>query len=54
MRHCPQAVLAALDGMCAGAGAAMAMASDLRVGTARSKTAFHFNRGGLAACFMSA
>ena len=54
MRHCPQPILAAIDGVCAGAGAILAMASDLRVGTARSKTAFLFNRVGLAGCDMGA
>jgi enoyl-CoA hydratase/carnithine racemase len=54
MRHCPQPIIAAIDGVCAGAGAIMAMASDLRVGTARSKTAFLFNRVGLAGCDMGA
>ena len=54
MRACPQPVIAAIDGICAGAGAIMAMASDLRVGTARSKTAFLFNRVGLAGCDMGA
>ena len=54
MRACPQPVVAAIDGVCAGAGAIMAMASDLRVGTARSKTAFLFNRVGLAGCDMGA
>ncbi len=54
MRHCPQPIIAALDGVCAGAGAIMAMASDLRCGTARSKTAFLFNRVGLAGCDMGA
>jgi enoyl-CoA hydratase/carnithine racemase len=54
MRACPQPVLAAIDGVCAGAGAIMAMASDLRVGTARSKTAFLFTRVGLAGCDMGA
>ena len=54
MRHCPQPIVAAIDGVCAGAGAIMAMASDLRVGTARSKTAFLFNRVGLAGCDMGA
>ena len=54
MRHCPQPVIAAVDGVCAGAGAIMAMASDLRIGTARSKTAFLFNRVGLAGCDMGA
>jgi enoyl-CoA hydratase/carnithine racemase len=54
MRHCPQPIVAAIDGVCAGAGAIIAMASDLRLGTARSKTAFLFNRVGLAGCDMGA
>ena len=54
MRHCPQPIIAAVDGVCAGAGAIVAMASDLRIGTARSKTAFLFNRVGLAGCDMGA
>jgi enoyl-CoA hydratase/carnithine racemase len=54
MRHCPQPIVAAIDGVCAGAGAIMAMASDLRCGTARSKVAFLFNRVGLAGCDMGA
>jgi enoyl-CoA hydratase/carnithine racemase len=54
MRACPQPIIAAIDGICAGAGAIMAMASDLRLGTARSKTAFLFNRVGLAGCDMGA
>ena len=54
MRSCPQPVVAAIDGVCAGAGAIMAMASDLRLGTGRSKTAFLFNRVGLAGCDMGA
>jgi len=54
MRHCPQPIIAAVDGVCAGAGAIVAMASDLRVGTARCKTAFLFNRVGLAGCDMGA
>jgi enoyl-CoA hydratase/carnithine racemase len=54
MRACPQPVIAAVDGVCAGAGAIMAMASDLRLGTARSRTAFLFNRVGLAGCDMGA
>ena len=52
MRACPQPILSAIDGVCAGAGAIVAMASDLRVGTARSKTAFLFTRVGLAGCDM--
>jgi enoyl-CoA hydratase/carnithine racemase len=54
MRACPQPVLAAVDGVCAGAGAILAMASDLRYGTARSKVAFLFVRVGLAGCDMGA
>jgi enoyl-CoA hydratase/carnithine racemase len=54
MRACPQPIVAAIDGVCAGAGAIIAMASDLRIGTARSKTAFLFNRVGLAGCDMGA
>jgi enoyl-CoA hydratase/carnithine racemase len=54
MRACPQPIIAAVDGVCAGAGAIVAMASDLRIGTARSKTAFLFNRVGLAGCDMGA
>ena len=54
MRHCPQPILASIDGVCAGAGAIIAMASDLRLGTARSQTAFLFNRVGLAGSDMGA
>jgi enoyl-CoA hydratase/carnithine racemase len=54
MRHCPQPIIAAIDGVCAGAGAILAMASDLRLGTARAKVAFLFNRVGLAGCDMGA
>jgi enoyl-CoA hydratase/carnithine racemase len=54
MRGCPQPIVAAVDGVCAGAGAIVAMASDLRLATARSKTAFLFNRVGLAGCDMGA
>ena len=54
MRTCPQPIIAAVDGVCAGAGAITAMASDMRLGTARSKTAFLFNRVGLAGCDMGA
>ena len=54
MRACPQPVIAAIDGVCAGAGAILAMASDIRYGTARSKTAFLFTRVGLAGCDMGA
>jgi enoyl-CoA hydratase/carnithine racemase len=54
MRACPQPVIAAIDGVCAGAGALLALASDLRLGTERSKTAFLFARVGLAGCDMGA
>ena len=54
MRACPQPIVAAIDGVCAGAGAILAMASDIRIGTARSRTAFLFNRVGLAGCDMGA
>jgi len=54
MRHCPQPIVAAIDGVCAGAGAILAMASDLRLGTSRAKVAFLFNRVGLAGCDMGA
>ena len=54
MRLCPQPIVAAIDGVCAGAGAILAMASDLRFGTARSKIAFLFVRVGLAGCDMGA
>jgi enoyl-CoA hydratase/carnithine racemase len=54
MRVCPQPIIAAIDGICAGAGAILAMASDLRLGTARSKVAFLFTRVGLAGCDMGA
>ncbi len=48
MRACPQPIVAAIDGVCAGAGAILAMASDLRLGTERSRVAFLFVRVGLA------
>jgi enoyl-CoA hydratase/carnithine racemase len=54
MRACPQPIVAAIDGVCAGAGAILAMASDLRFGTARAKTAFLFVRVGLAGADMGA
>ena len=54
MRACPQPVIAAVDGICAGAGAIMAMASDLRLATRRARTAFLFTRVGLARCDMGA
>ncbi len=54
IRNCPQPVIGAIDGVCAGAGAAIAMACDLRYGTARTKTAFLFTRVGLAGADMGA
>ncbi|MFL5577891.1 MAG: enoyl-CoA hydratase family protein [Gemmatimonadaceae bacterium] len=54
MRACPQPVVAAVDGVCAGAGAIIAMASDLRLGTARSRVAFLFVRVGLSGADMGA
>jgi enoyl-CoA hydratase/carnithine racemase len=54
MRACPQPIVAAVDGVCAGAGAILAMASDFRLGTPRAKTAFLFTRVGLAGCDMGA
>jgi enoyl-CoA hydratase/carnithine racemase len=54
MRLCPQPIVAAIDGICAGAGAMLALAADLRLGTARAKTAFLFTRVGLAGADMGA
>ncbi|BBK38529.1 enoyl-CoA hydratase [Allostella sp. ATCC 35155] len=54
MRACPQPIVAAIDGICAGAGAIVAMASDLRFGTPESKVAFLFVRVGLAGADMGA
>jgi enoyl-CoA hydratase/carnithine racemase len=54
MRACPQPIIAAVDGVCAGAGAILAMASDLRIATPGAKVAFLFNRVGLAGCDMGA
>ena len=54
MRLCPQPIVAAIDGICAGAGAMMALASDLRLGTAQARTAFLFTRVGLAGADMGA
>lgn len=54
MRACPQPIIAAVDGVCAGAGAILALSSDIRFGTERSKTAFLFSRVGLAGCDMGA
>ncbi len=54
MRACPQPIVAAIDGVCAGAGAILAMASDLRIGTDRSRVAFLFVRVGLSGADMGA
>ena len=54
MRLCPQPIVAAIDGICAGAGAMLALAADLRLGTAHAKTAFLFTRVGLAGADMGA
>jgi enoyl-CoA hydratase/carnithine racemase len=54
MRACPQPVIAAVDGVAAGAGAIIAMASDIRLATPRARVAFLFNRVGLAGCDMGA
>jgi enoyl-CoA hydratase/carnithine racemase len=54
MRACPQPIVAALDGVCVGAGAILAMASDIRIATPETKTAFLFTRVGLAGCDMGA
>ncbi len=54
MRLCPQPIVAAIDGICAGAGAMMALACDMRLGTAQAKTAFLFTRVGLAGADMGA
>lgn len=52
IRACPQPVIAAVDGVCVGAGAAIATSCDLRLGTPRAKVAFLFTRVGLAGCDM--
>src|SRR6202034_1048172 len=54
MRRCPQPIIAAVDGNCAGAGAILAMASDLRLAAPDAKTAFLFTRVGLAGADMGA
>jgi enoyl-CoA hydratase/carnithine racemase len=54
MRHCPQPIVAAVDGVCAGAGAMVALASDMRIGTPSARTAFLFVRVGLAGADMGA
>ena len=54
MRHCPQPIVAAVEGICAGAGAIVAMASDIRLAATGAKVAFLFNKVGLAGCDMGA
>ncbi len=54
MRACPQPVVAAVDGVCVGAGAMIALAADLRIATPAARTAFLFTRVGLAGCDMGA
>ncbi|HEX8937354.1 MAG TPA: enoyl-CoA hydratase family protein [Sphingomicrobium sp.] len=54
MRHCPQPIIAAVEGICAGAGAILAMASDIRFGQPGCKTAFLFTRVGLSGADMGA
>ena len=54
MRLCPQPIIAAIDGICAGAGAMMALSADMRLGTPQAKTAFLFTRVGLAGADMGA
>ncbi|WP_299672681.1 enoyl-CoA hydratase family protein [uncultured Roseobacter sp.] len=54
MVNCGKPVIAAIDGICVGAGAIIAMASDLRIATPEAKTAFLFTRVGLAGCDMGA
>jgi len=54
MRACPQPIIAAIDGVCVGAGAMIALFCDIRLGTPQAKTAFLFTRVGLAGCDMGA
>jgi enoyl-CoA hydratase/carnithine racemase len=54
IRHCPQPIVGAIDGVCAGAGAMVALACDLRYGTPAARTAFLFTRVGLAGADMGA
>ena len=54
MNSCPQPIIAAIDGVCVGAGAMIALFSDMRIGTLGAKTAFLFTRVGLAGCDMGA
>jgi len=54
MRACPQPIISAIDGICVGAGAIIAMASDFRYATSKTKTGFLFTKVGLAGCDMGA
>ncbi len=54
MIHCGKPVISAIDGICVGAGAIIAMSSDIRIGTPEAKTAFLFTKVGLAGCDMGA
>jgi len=54
MRACPQPVIAAVDGVCVGAGAMIALFADMRIATPEARTAFLFARVGLAGCDMGA
>jgi enoyl-CoA hydratase/carnithine racemase len=54
MRACPQPIIAAVDGVCVGAGAMIALFSDMRIATSQAKAAFLFTRVGLAGCDMGA
>jgi enoyl-CoA hydratase/carnithine racemase len=54
MRACPQPIVGAVDGVCVGAGAMIALFCDMRIGTPQAKTAFLFTRVGLAGCDMGA
>ncbi len=54
MRACPQPIVAAVEGICAGAGAIVAMASDMRLAAGGARVAFLFNKVGLAGCDMGA
>ena len=54
MRACPQPIIAAVEGVCAGAGAILALASDFRIASPGAKAAFLFTRGGLSGADMGA
>ena len=54
MINCQKPIIASIDGICVGAGAILAMASDIRIASPNAKTAFLFNRVGLAGCDMGA